>query len=69
MSKSDEEKILAELKKITKLLVLGYSRDLNQAQSIGMMSKIGFQPKEIAELLGTTPNTVNVTLSKKRKKT
>jgi DNA-binding CsgD family transcriptional regulator len=31
------------------------------------LSRVGFGPKRIADLLGTTPNTVNVTLQKAKK--
>ncbi len=42
----------------------------NQSTAIQELSKSGFGPSRIAELLGTTPGTVNVTLAKaKRRKT
>ena len=69
MNASKNDLILEELQKITKLFVLSLTKDMNQTEAISIMSKIGFQPKEIAELLGTTANTVRVTLSKKRKQT
>lgn len=36
----------------------------SQAETIREFSRAGFGPKRIAELLGTTPGTVNVTLAK-----
>ncbi len=36
-------------------------------EQIKLLSKSGFQPKEIAEILDTTPNTVSVTLTSIRK--
>jgi hypothetical protein len=36
----------------------------NQAEAIREFSKAGFGPSRIADLLGTTPGTVNVTLAK-----
>lgn len=36
----------------------------NQADAIREFSKAGFGPTRIADLLGTTPGTVNVTLAK-----
>lgn len=36
-------------------------------EQIGLLSRAGLQPKWIADLLGTTPNTVSVELSKLRK--
>lgn len=41
----------------------------NQADAIRELSKSGFGPTRIAELLGTTPGTVNVTLAKAKKRT
>jgi DNA-directed RNA polymerase specialized sigma24 family protein len=40
----------------------------NQADAIRELSKAGFGPKRIAELLGTTPGTVNVTLAKAKQR-
>jgi len=39
-----------------------------QADAIRELGKTGLGPKRIAELLGTTQNTVNVTLSKAKRK-
>jgi hypothetical protein len=38
----------------------------NQADAIRDLSRAGFGPSRIAELLGTTPGTVNVTLAKSK---
>ena len=38
-----------------------------QADAIRELGKLGIGPKRISELLGTTPNTVTVTLSKAKK--
>lgn len=40
----------------------------NQSEAILELSKSGFGPKRIAELLGTTPGTVTVTLAKSKKR-
>jgi DNA-directed RNA polymerase specialized sigma24 family protein len=42
----------------------------SQAEAIEELHRAGFGPSRIAELLGTTPNTVNVAIStaKKRKR-
>ncbi len=68
MNDSKEEEILQELQRITKLLALTATRDQIQRDRIAVLSSVGFQPKEIAKLLGTTANTVSVTLSDIRKK-
>lgn len=39
-----------------------------QREQIEILDKLGFSPSLIALVLGTTPNTVNVALSKLRKK-
>lgn len=68
MNDPKEEEILRELQRITKLLVLTATKDQSQRDRIAVLSNIGFRPKEVAELLGTTSNTVSVTLSEIRKK-
>ena len=40
----------------------------SQADAIRELGRVGFGPKRISELLGTTANTVNVTLAKAKKK-
>jgi DNA-binding CsgD family transcriptional regulator len=59
--------ILSELRKIGRLLTLLVTQDMSQKEKIALLSTAGFQPKEIAELLGTTPNTVSVTLAQMRR--
>lgn len=49
------------------MLSLSLPKDLKQKDKIRLLSKSGFKPKEIADILGTTPLTVSVTLSKIRK--
>ena len=69
---SDEEasykELLEELKRISKILVLIAAEGKSQKEQIIILDRIGFAPKEIAELLGTTSNTVRVRLSEERKK-
>lgn len=62
------DEILVEIRHITKILALIATKDQPQKDQILTLSNIGFQPKEIAELLGTTSNTVRVTLTALRKK-
>ena len=68
MDDPESNLILTELRKISKLLVLNLNQDRSQNELIAAMSKIGFQPKEIAELLGTTSNTVSVAKAKAKSK-
>ena len=66
MNESDSV-VLAELKKMNRLLALVAVGERKQGEQISILSKAGFLPKEIAELIGTTSNTVRVALSVLRK--
>ena len=70
MTDSEDNLALIELQKITKLLALNFilNQDHSQSDLIKAMSKLGFQPKEIAELLGTTSNTVSVAKAQAKSK-
>lgn len=68
MDSDKKGEILAQLNRITKLLVIIATKDQKQREQIEILSRTGFQPKDIADLLGTTPNNVSVTLSDIRKK-
>jgi len=68
MTKDQFEEILKKIDVLTRLLAISLVSEKKQQDQIIILSKIGIQPKEIAEMLGTTPNTVRVTLSKMRKK-
>ena len=59
--------ILGELRRITKLLSLIATKNQEQKEQIKVLSGIGFQPKEIAGMLHVTANVVRVTLSRIRK--
>jgi predicted transcriptional regulator len=53
---------------IMRLLALQLRRATeSQAMTIREMAKVGFTPKRIAELLGTTPNTVSQELADAKK--
>ncbi len=59
------------LEEIVRLLAIQVRRSTeSQAQAIEELNRADFGPTRIAELLGTTPNTVNVAISnaKKRKR-
>ena len=62
------EDICQQLRSITKLLVVGLMAGKNQKEQISLLSFAGFQPKEIAKMLDTTPNTVSVMLTRLKKK-
>lgn len=67
MDEVTQKDILHELKIIKKLLAQNLLSGSSQTKQISKLNSIGFQPKEIAEILGTTPNTVNVALNRLRK--
>lgn len=52
----------------TRLIAIGLVNGKPQKEQIRLLSIAGMGPKEIADLIGTTPNTVNVALSSLRKK-
>jgi DNA-binding CsgD family transcriptional regulator len=56
-----------KLDRMLRLLGLIAVRGLSQMQQIAILSRMGFSPKEIAEMAGTTPNTVRVALVSIRK--
>jgi DNA-binding CsgD family transcriptional regulator len=59
------------LEEIVRLMAIQLRKGTeSQAQAIEEMSRAGFGPSRIAQLLGTTPNTVNVAIAnaKKRKR-
>jgi len=66
MSNSNDE-ILVELRRIEKLLVLIATKDQKQKEQVRMLDSMGFQPKEIGELLGITANAARVALHSVRK--
>lgn len=55
------------LVKLLKVVAYLQIQDKRQTDQFIILSKAGFQPREIAELVGTTPNTVRVALSRLRK--
>lgn len=61
------KELIDEIKKTNKLLVILATKDLSQTDKIIMLNKVGFGQKEIADLVGTTSNTVGVTLNRIKK--
>ncbi len=59
--------IVERLDRLTNLVAIGLLADKTQREQIQLLSKGGFPPREIAELIGTTPNTVRVELTAIRK--
>jgi predicted ArsR family transcriptional regulator len=68
MSETELIGISEKLDLLIRLEALALIEGRKQNDQLFLLSKAGFQPKTIAEILGTTPNTVRVQLSKLRKK-
>ncbi|MEO8514047.1 MAG: hypothetical protein ABI543_10835 [Ignavibacteria bacterium] len=62
------EEFVEQIKKMNKLLVLIFTKDMSQKDKILSLNKVGFKQKEIADFIGTTSNTVNVELNRSKKK-
>lgn len=67
-----DDPILRELRLIRGLLVAQLSHalqqgDQSQRDAIAFLSNAGLEPRDIASVLGTTPNNVSVALVKLRK--
>jgi len=67
--KNDESSLIAsKLDMLIKLQAHGIVNSFSsQKEKILFLSRVGMQPKEIADILGTSSNFVSVTLSKIRK--
>lgn len=69
MDERQFKEVINKMDLIVRLLALNIVKDLKvQKDKIMTLSSFGFGPSEIARLLGTTPNTVNVALSEVRKR-
>ena len=53
--------------RLINLLALLLVKGLPQGEQIALLDRAGLRPSEIAEMLGTTANTVSVELSNRRK--
>ena len=68
MTDQQYNEISGRLNMLVRLAALLLVGDRTQQEKIMILSGAGFQPKEIADICGTTGNTVNVALSTMRKK-
>ncbi len=60
--------VIQRLDTLIRLVASNLLAGKKQQEKIELLSKSGLAPKEIAELIGTTPNTVRVSLTAMRKK-
>ncbi len=68
MPKSPDELILIKLDKIVRILAVIATKGLRRREQIALLNQASLQPKDIADLLGTSSNTVRVELVALRKK-
>jgi hypothetical protein len=68
MEKEQFQELLAKLDRITMLLAISIIRGLKPEDQIMMLSTAGFQPSQIAGIVGKTPNAVRIMLHDLRKK-
>jgi len=66
MSEKSLEVIEAKLDLLIRLTALGLVAEKKQVEQIELLSSAGFQPKDVADILGTSSNTVRVRLSNMR---
>lgn len=67
MPKDFEGLVIAKLDQLLRVLTVSVTKGMKQGEQIALLDRVGFQPKEIADLIGTTSNTVSVALSNMRK--
>jgi hypothetical protein len=62
MTKIDDELVVEKLDRVLRLLAVMTVKGMSQTEQIAVLDRVGFAPKEIAEIVGTTSNTVRVGL-------
>ena len=67
MDKEQFNAVTEKLDRIIKLLAVQSIGEKTGREAIKSLSSVGLQPKEIADLLGTTPNTVSVAINAMKK--
>jgi DNA-directed RNA polymerase specialized sigma24 family protein len=69
MAQMNDEQAIQKLDRALRLLAAIATRGLSQTDQIALLDRAGFAPKEIAEIVGTTSNTVRVGLVSIRRAT
>jgi DNA-directed RNA polymerase specialized sigma24 family protein len=67
MPQSTDERLLEKVDQILRIIAAFATKDMKQRDQIALLDRAGLQPKYIAELLGTSSNTVRVELVALRK--
>lgn len=68
MDKNFEKEVLRKFDTVIKLLTISSLKGEKQLEKIKILSGEGLPPKEIADLIGTSANTVSVALNKIKNK-
>jgi DNA-directed RNA polymerase specialized sigma24 family protein len=68
MEEKQFEEIRNRLDKLIRIIALSSTKSLTSTEKISLLHQAGFAPKEIADILATTSNVVNVRLSEMRKR-
>jgi len=67
MGSTRDELVVEKLDSILRLLAVVATRDMRQRDQIALLNQAGFPPRDIAEIVGTSSNTVRVELVSIRK--
>ena len=67
MPKTFEESVLTKLDHLLRVLTVSVTKGMKQNEQIVLLDRVGLQPKEIADLLGTSAHTVSAALYTLRK--
>ena len=67
MPRTTDELLLQKIDQILRILAAAATAGMKQREQIALLNRAGLQPKDIADLLGTSSNTVRVELVGLRK--
>jgi DNA-binding CsgD family transcriptional regulator len=67
MPRTTDELILQRSDQILRILAAAATAGMKQREQIALLNRAGLQPKDIADLIGTSSNTVRVELVALRK--
>ena len=68
MTDSQFTELIEKIDQLTRLVALSIVAGKKRDEQYTLLSNAGFQPKDIAAIVGTTPNAVRVRLSILRRK-
>lgn len=58
-----DDELNERLRLLSRLLAMGLTQAMSQTDAIRLLARSGMDRREIAEVLGTTPNTVHARMS------